>query len=98
MKTSIFFVLILSTLSGLAQNSGSGFSFQAIARDASGAIRKNEPIVIQFSLLKGSATGEAQWVETHSVNTDLNGIFSVIIGKGERQTSIQDTSFTQTTG
>ncbi|MCX6272063.1 MAG: phage tail protein [Bacteroidetes bacterium] len=85
MKNILFILFLIPFLSGTAQNSVRGFNYQAVARDANGAARKNEPVIVRFSLLNGSANGTAHWVEQHNVNTDLFGAFSVVIGSETRQ-------------
>ncbi len=77
-------ILCFISISMLAQNSGRGISYQAVARDANGNIRKSENIELRFSLLKESSTGTVYWSERHNVNTDAYGTFAVIIGTGTK--------------
>ena len=78
---TVFFILFISG-SALAQgNSGRGFPFQGIARDASGNILKGENLELRISLLATNASRE-DWVETHAISTDEFGVFSLIIGSG----------------
>ena len=65
-----------------AQNSGRGFSYQAVARGADGQVKAKEYIEIQFALLLNPQAVTPAWQETHAATTDEFGIFSLTIGKG----------------
>ncbi|MCX6272064.1 MAG: phage tail protein [Bacteroidetes bacterium] len=100
MKTNILLLLLLIGFMVEAQNSGRGFHYQAVARDASGAIRKNELVVMEFTLyviIHHPApyldSRINYWIERDSVYTDLNGIFSVTVGKGIVQPSSHNSNF-----
>ena len=83
MKKIIFFFFISLSTSGLySQNSGKGFSYQAVARNTDGQVKANENIEIQFSLLPGAFATQAVWMETQVATTDNYGVFSLTIGKG----------------
>ena len=64
------------------QKSDLGFSYQAVARDASGLAINNKAIVVEISIRKGGQTGITLWQETHEVKTNNFGLFSIVIGKG----------------
>ncbi|MCB0736884.1 MAG: tail fiber protein [Bacteroidetes bacterium] len=91
----LFFTLVFFSLNvGLfAQNSGRGFNYQAVARDANGAIRANEAIELRFSLLPDSSSATPDYIETHNFNTDAYGTFSVIIGHGTPDANASIDSF-----
>ncbi len=56
------------------------FTYQAVARDNSGALLKNTPLDVRLSLLQGSDDGTAVWSETHEVTTNDLGLFSLAAG------------------
>jgi uncharacterized protein (TIGR02145 family) len=58
------------------------FSYQAIARDASGNGIANQNIGLRISILQGSITGTSVYTETHVAPTDANGILNLAIGAG----------------
>jgi hypothetical protein len=58
------------------------FSYQAVARDASGEIKANADIRVQVRILQGSEDGTVLYTETHSVRTSEIGSFSLEIGRG----------------
>ena len=57
-------------------------SFQAVLRDDNKTLVANTRVGTQISILQGSATGTAVYVETHSPLTNTNGLVSVEIGNG----------------
>ncbi len=76
--------LILSTfivLSSLYAQVPSGIKYQAVARDASGAILPNQSVNIRLSILSGPG-GNPAYVEAHKVGTNDFGLFSVDLGRG----------------
>jgi hypothetical protein len=58
------------------------FNYQAVARDAAGAVISNQAVSFRISLLQGSATGTNVYSETHAVNTNLFGLVNFAIGNG----------------
>ena len=57
-------------------------SYQAVVRDAANALMINQEVGIQISLLQGSVSGDAVYVETQAPTTNDNGLFSIEIGAG----------------
>ncbi|MEL0454881.1 hypothetical protein WJN01_01475 [Flavobacteriaceae bacterium SZ-1-7] len=57
-------------------------SYQAIIRNASNELVVNQGVGMQISILQGSASGAAVFVETHQVSTNGNGLITVEIGAG----------------
>ncbi|WP_271784826.1 hypothetical protein [Aquimarina algiphila] len=57
-------------------------SYQAIIRDASDNLVTSQPIGMQISILQGSASGTAVFVETQTPTTNYNGLVSIEIGAG----------------
>ena len=59
-------------------------SYQAVIRDAEGALAMNKNVEITISILQGSKTGTAVYSETHkNLKTNSNGLVSLEIGDGE---------------
>ncbi len=54
-------------------------NYQAVARDAGGALMTNAAVTIDFEIRDG-AGGTAAYNETQNLNTDANGVFSAQIG------------------
>ena len=57
-------------------------SYQAVIRNASNQLVTNQGIGMQISILQGSATGTAVYVETHNTTTNANGLVTVELGNG----------------
>ena len=66
-----------------------GVSFQAVARDPSGNAAKLRQVYILDRILVGSSTGVSVWEEKHQVNTNAEGVFTIIVGKGTRSGGTQ---------
>ncbi|MBL7964758.1 MAG: hypothetical protein JNM31_13050 [Flavobacteriales bacterium] len=61
-------------------------SFQAVVRDAGDALVTNATVGMRISILQGSPSGGAVYVETHAPMTNANGLVSLEIGGGLPQT------------
>ena len=57
-------------------------SYQAVARNSGGIILSGQNITVRLSVLSGSSTGVAEYVETHQALTNQFGLFSLQIGGG----------------
>lgn len=57
-------------------------SYQAVIRNSSEALVTNTTVGMQISILQGSASGTAVYVETQSPTTNANGLVSLEIGVG----------------
>ena len=84
MKKLLFFVAFMTAIAVSAQNSGLGFNYQAVVRNANGVLLANTNVNLRVSLYPGQQASTATWVETHSVLTDISGSFGINVGSGER--------------
>jgi len=80
-KLFTLFVIIALTISVFAQ-SPQKMSYQAVIRDAGNNLIKSLPVGMKISILQGSVTGTAVYVETHTPTTNANGLATVEIGGG----------------
>jgi hypothetical protein len=81
---SMLFFLLL-TLVVNAQTPPNAFNYSAVARNATGLPIATTTIGIQVTILKTSPTGASQYSENHFVNTDVFGLFNLVIGAGAVQ-------------
>ena len=65
-------------------NAQTGIFFQAIARDNYTNPAKDRKIYVQTNIIQSSPTGTIVLIEEHKTNTDTYGIFSIMVGNGER--------------
>ncbi len=57
-------------------------TYQAVVRNSSDALISNAPVGVQISILQGSPTGVAQYIETHTPTSNINGLITFEIGGG----------------
>jgi len=74
-------VAVLLTASVFAQ-SPEKMSYQAVIRNSSNDLITNTTIGMQISILQGSTSGTAVYVETQTPTTNTNGLVSIEIGGG----------------
>ena len=85
MKKVLFvFLMFVSAQVSFAQNSGLGFNYQAIVRNADGVLLANSDVNLRISLFPGQQAVNPTWIETHKVHTDISGSFGITVGKGIR--------------
>lgn len=80
-KTVLLLTCSLSLFAAQAQ-APQKFSYQAVIRNASNALLANTNVGIRLSILQGSVTGNASYVETHTSTTNSNGLVNLEIGTG----------------
>ena len=57
-------------------------SYQAVVRGSNNALITNQNVSARLSILQGTPTGSAIYVETHNVTTNDNGLLTVEVGGG----------------
>jgi hypothetical protein len=72
---------ILMTASVFAQ-APNKMSYQAVIRNNSNTLVANQAVGMRISILQGSPSGTAAYVETHTPTTNANGLASIEIGGG----------------
>ena len=73
-----FFILYINA------NAQTGIFFQAVARDNSSNPAKDRKIYVQTNIIQSSPTGTIVLSEEHQTNTDAHGVFSIMVGNGQR--------------
>lgn len=82
MKKSIFFIASWVISLVAVGQTPQKINYQAVARDASGAILANRSVSIRFTIRDASTSGTSLFQETHSTTTNQFGQFSLAIGGG----------------
>ena len=77
--TILVAVLITATVWAQAPEK---MSYQAVIRDTSSQLVTSTSVGMQISILQGSATGTAVYVETQNPTTNANGLVTIEIGTG----------------
>ena len=80
-KSFLLFLILFVVLNVDAQY---GIFFQAIARDNNTNPAKNRKIYVQSNIIASSPTGTIILSEEHQTNTDDYGVFSIMVGNGQR--------------
>lgn len=95
MKKTLLFALALCFIATtMAQNSGLGFNYQAVVRNADGVILANSNVTLRVSLYPGQMAASPTWVETHNVTTDVSGCFGITVGHGTRDNASTAANYT----
>ena len=81
-RTLLILLSVLFCAITFAQSVPQAINYQAVARDASGAVLMNQTLTIQFSIISDITTSAVSWQETHSVTTNDYGLYTAIIGGG----------------
>ena len=82
MKKLFTFMVAVFLTATLWSQSPEKMSYQAVIRNSSEALVTNTTVGMQISILQGSASGTAVYVETQSPTTNANGLVSLEIGVG----------------
>ncbi len=87
-KIIISFCAVLLAASTLlpfivSAQSPSRISYQAVIRNSENKLVSDKTIGMQISILQGTADGVMVYIETHTPNTNANGLATIEIGGGE---------------
>ena len=82
MKRLFYVVIALFITTSAFAQTPEKVSCQAVIRDAEGVLVIDKELDITMSILQGSDLGTAIYVETHSTQTNANGLVSLTIGSG----------------
>ena len=83
-KAYFILVLLLAVSAASYAQAPPGFPFQAIMKDNQGAIAKNIDAFVKCQIIKGSSSGTVVYEEVHSVKTNADAVFSILIGQGQK--------------
>jgi hypothetical protein len=80
-KITSLLAACLIALAGFSQ-APQRMTYQAVVRNSNDALVQSSPIGMKVSILQGSVTGSAVYVETHATLTNQNGLLNIEIGGG----------------
>jgi hypothetical protein len=81
----VLLITSFTTTKIIAQTTGpDGVIFQAVATDPQGNPAANRTIYIKDAILQTTATGTVVYSETFQVTASSTGVFTIVIGKGQR--------------
>ncbi|MDQ6529068.1 hypothetical protein [Flavobacterium sp. LHD-85] len=82
MKKITLVLLLLSSFTILFAQAPQKMNYQSVIRKTDGTLLANTLVGIKTSILLGSATGTASYVETQTTTTNANGLATIEIGGG----------------
>ena len=82
MKKIITVCAAIIITAGVFAQSPNKMSYQAVIRNSSNALVTNQGVGMQISILQGSSSGTAVYIETQTPSTNANGLVSLEIGSG----------------
>ena len=86
MKKTTLSVLFIALIYIAMAQAPQSFSYQAVARDAGGQLLASSSISVRVSILDSAVGGFVVYRESHSVNTNQFGLFTIAIGAGTNVT------------
>ena len=84
MKQKLYFtaILILAYSQNIFAQAPQLMSFQSVVRNSSGTLVANHSVGLRLSILQGSISGTAVYVETKTATSNANGLVTLQIGGG----------------
>lgn len=81
-KTQLLLFFSLVIWQPLFAQAPDGISYQAVVRDADGNLVQESPVSIRFTILAQGPEGEEVLQEEQTLQTNINGLVSAVIGQG----------------
>ena len=81
-KVLLLITVLLTSAASFAQAPPEGINYQAVARDNSGAAIMSTTLMVRFTIHDLTVSGLNVYQETHSVTTNVYGLFTAKIGMG----------------
>ncbi len=79
-RLSVLICILISAATLFAQNNN--FSYQAVIRDNNNHLIANQNVGVRLSLIRDIPNGVGDYVETHTVQTNANGLLTLMVGTG----------------
>jgi len=81
-KIILLSLITIAFISNLISQAPNLMSYQAVIWDASGNLVSEKMVSIKLSILQGSVSGTSVYSENHRVQSNVNGLVSLMIGGG----------------
>ena len=81
-KTVLTLIFCVITISLAFSQAPEKMSYQSVLRGTNNALVTNQNVRVKISILQGTITGSAAYVEEHTTSTNSNGLVSLSIGGG----------------
>jgi uncharacterized protein (TIGR02145 family) len=85
-KIILLSLITIAFISNLTSQAPNLMSYQAVIWDASGNLVSEKMVSIKLSILQGSVSGTSVYSENHRVQSNVNGLVSLMIGGGTNAT------------
>jgi len=82
-KINIVLILLLAATTCLAQ-APPGFSFQSVLKDNHGGLGRGVNAYVKCQVMKGDPNGKVIYEEVHTIKTNNDGVYTIIIGQGTK--------------
>ena len=82
MKNLYSIIATMLIASSIVAQAPQKLSYQAVVRDAGGALVANQTVGMQISVLQSAASGSSVYTETQTPSTNANGLISIELGSG----------------
>ncbi|MFZ4455789.1 MAG: DUF1566 domain-containing protein [Bacteroidales bacterium] len=82
MKRVLLLVIITFSIAAIWAQSPEKISYQSVVRSSGNFLLTSTRITMRLSILQGTSSGEAVYVELHNPTTNANGLASIEIGGG----------------
>ena len=82
-----YLLALVMTLMGsmLYAQAPQGFNYQAVIRNSSGQIITNKEVNVRINILQGSETGPSVYMYTGHVQSNENGVITLVVGENSPQ-------------
>lgn len=87
-RISFFLAIFILAIGNLIAQVPEKFTYQTVIRNASNQLVSSQTVGVQISILQGGVSGSLVYMETHTANTNTNGLMTLQIGGGNVQQGV----------
>ncbi|MBN2349951.1 MAG: hypothetical protein JXJ22_14010 [Bacteroidales bacterium] len=82
-KLTFLAILLLTGSIALIAQAPQQFKYQAVVRDNTGTVISDQSVGIRISIIQGTVSGQAEYIETFTCTTSVFGLINLNIGTGD---------------